>query len=178
MASEAENTFANSKKIATPPSNSQDSPSDDSEDRDDTVNDTDSSDVSRDLSGNNNNFTFMGNEGGAALKEISKMSSVEQYRDFLEKELGEEKLMRAYPLLKEFGDKILFFEKTAELECILSGVLTTNEIRKYQPHFATWIFMELQAEAPDGEGGKIGISNAMKTLKNINMTTASFMSFL
>lgn len=42
----------------------------------------------------------MGGEGSAALKELSKMSSVEQYRDFLEKELGEEKLMRAYPLLK------------------------------------------------------------------------------
>ena len=61
----------------------------------------------------------------------------------MEKELGEEKLMEAYPLLREFGDKILFFEKTAELEKILSGVLTIAEIRKYQPHFATWIFMEL-----------------------------------
>lgn len=98
MASEAENTFANSKK--TPPSNNQDSPSSDSEDREDTVVDNDET---TDASSNrNNNFTFMGNEGSAALQEISKYTSVEQYRDFLEKELGEEKLMRAYPLLKEF----------------------------------------------------------------------------
>lgn len=98
MASEAENTFANSKK--TPPSNNQDSLSSDSEDREDTVVDNDET---TDASSNrNNNFTFMGNEGSAALQEISKYTSVEQYRDFLEKELGEEKLMRAYPLLKEF----------------------------------------------------------------------------
>jgi hypothetical protein len=32
--------------------------------------------------------------------------------------------MKAYPLLKEFGDQILFFEKTPELEKILKGVLT------------------------------------------------------
>jgi hypothetical protein len=55
--------------------------------------------------------------------------------------------MRAYPILKDFGDKILFFDKTNELEKILSGVLSLAEIKKYQPHFATWIFMELQAEA-------------------------------
>ena len=78
--------------------------------------------------------------------------------------------MRAYPILKDFGDKILFFDKTNELEKILSGVLSLAEIKKYQPHFATWIFMELQAEAQDEGGHKVGIVNAMKTLKNINMT--------
>lgn len=76
------------------------------------------------------------------------------------------------------GDKILFFERTTELESILSGVLSIQEIRKYQPHFATWIFMELQAEAPDGQGSKIGMANAQITIKNINMTTAQFGRFL
>lgn len=119
-------------------------------------------------------FTFMGgannNEDKAYMDQLSKFTSVEQYRDFLEKELGEDKLMAAYPLLRDFGDNILFFEKTPELEKILSNVLSIQEIRKYQPHFATWIFMEMQAEAPDEAGNKIGIDNAMKTLKNINMT--------
>lgn len=52
----------------------------------------------------NNNFTFMGNDPGqaAAFEQISKFSSIEEYRDFLEKELGEEKLMNAYPILKDF----------------------------------------------------------------------------
>jgi hypothetical protein len=50
-------------------------------------------------------------------------------------------------------------------------VLTLQEIRKYQPHFATWIFMEMQAETPDIDTGrKLGSENAMRTLKNINMT--------
>ena len=49
-------------------------------------------------------FTFMGgnDETNAAFDQISKFTSVEQYREFLEKELGEERLMRAYPKLKEF----------------------------------------------------------------------------
>lgn len=125
----------------------------------------------------------MGNEdANAAFEEISKFTSVEQYREFLEKELGEERLMKAYPLLKEFvsytlffhacqGDRILYFEQTTELEAILKGILTAKEIKKYQPHFATWIFMELQAETTDEQTGvKLGADNAMKTLKNINMT--------
>ena len=46
-----------------------------------------------------------------------------------------------------------------------------KEIKKYQPHFATWIFMELQAETPDVQTGvKQGADIAMKTFKNINMT--------
>jgi 3-methyladenine DNA glycosylase AlkC len=57
------------------------------------------------------------------------------------------------------------------LEKKLGGILTINEIKKYQPHFATWIFMELQAETADDQTGvKLGVDNAMKTLKNINMT--------
>jgi hypothetical protein len=119
-----------------------------------------------------NDFTFMANDPNSAyvFDQISRFTSVEQYRDFLEKELGEERLMQAYPLLKEFGDNILFFERAPELERILSGILTVQEIKKYQPHFATWIFMELQAESPDEYGHKLGTDNAMKTVKNINMT--------
>lgn len=103
------------------------------EDRDDMI-DGSSTDVSVFAPTNNQNgdinarpdFTFMGNDpdNARAFEQISKFTSVEQYRDFLEKELGEEKLMKAYPILKEFGDNILFFEKTTELERILSGVLS------------------------------------------------------
>jgi hypothetical protein len=32
--------------------------------------------------------------------------------------------------------------------------------------------MELQAETPDEQGGKVGIDSAMKTFKNINATAA------
>ncbi len=47
-------------------------------------------------------FTFMDNGDGSVFDQASKFTSVEQYREYLEKELGEEKLMKAYPLLKEF----------------------------------------------------------------------------
>lgn len=43
----------------------------------------------------------------------------------------------------------MYFDKTTELEVILKDILTVKEIKKYQPHFATWIFMELQAETTD-----------------------------
>lgn len=46
-------------------------------------------------------FTFMDNDG-SVFDQASKFTSVEQYREYLEKELGEDKLMKAYPILKEF----------------------------------------------------------------------------
>ena len=59
---------------------------------------------STDVSSNNqairNDFTFMNND--SIFEEISKFTSVEQYRVFLEKEIGEDKLMKAYPKLKDF----------------------------------------------------------------------------
>jgi hypothetical protein len=48
----------------------------------------------------------MNNEENSVFEQISKFTSVEQYREFLEKEIGEEKLMQAYPLLKEFVSEI------------------------------------------------------------------------
>ncbi len=54
----------------------------------------------------------------------------------------------------------------------MNGILTEKEIGKYYQHFATWIFMELQAETQDENGAKIGIDSAMKTFKNINATAA------
>jgi hypothetical protein len=44
----------------------------------------------------------MGGEEESIFEQISKFTSVEQYREFLEKEIGEEKLMKAYPKIKEF----------------------------------------------------------------------------
>jgi uncharacterized pyridoxal phosphate-containing UPF0001 family protein len=44
----------------------------------------------------------MGGEEESIFEQISKFTSVEQYREFLEKEIGEEKLMKAYPKIKDF----------------------------------------------------------------------------
>jgi hypothetical protein len=39
---------------------------------------------------------------------VSKMTDIESVRDYLECELGEETLMKVYPILRDFGDDILF----------------------------------------------------------------------
>ena len=104
--SEAENTLPHKN---TMPSNGQDAPakesSDEGDDREDDI--MDEEEPSTDANSNNgvrHDFTFMGgnDEANAAFEQISKFTSVEQYREFLEKELGEDRLMKAYPLLKEF----------------------------------------------------------------------------
>lgn len=145
--SEAEGTFQNTDKVSSMPANGQDMPrvtTEESDDREDMVGDDESStDVSATGSqpAIRNDFTFMGNEDNSIFEEISKFTSVEQYREFLEKEIGDEKLMKAYPKLKEFvsimfthcfqGDNLLFSEKTAEVEALLDGILTKQEVRKY-----------------------------------------------
>ena len=55
-------------------------------------------------------FTFV--DGEIAPDLASKMQSIEHIREYLEQELGEETLMQAYPVLRDFGDDILFEEKT------------------------------------------------------------------
>lgn len=99
---------------------------------------------------------------------------MEHIRDYLETELGDEKVMKAYPILKELGDNILFEENSEEIEQRLEHVLTKEEMRKYKIFFASLIVMELEAEKEGG--GNFGVLNAMKTLKNIN-TTAKFGMF-
>ena len=105
------------------------------------------------------------------MDKLSKFTSIENIRDFLETELGDDKLIAAYPILKDYGDNIFYEEKIGELEALLKGILTSAEIKKYQNFFASLIFMELEAEKEGG--GETGLISAMKTLKNIN-TTAKF----
>lgn len=105
--SEAEGTFQNTDKVSSMPGNGQGTQrenTEESEDREDMVGDDE---LSTDVSTNNqqvvrNDFTFMNNEDNSIFEQISKFTSVEQYREFLEKEIGEDKLMKAYPKLKEF----------------------------------------------------------------------------
>ena len=66
-------------------------------------------------------FTFIPgakeNDNGASFSEaqpevdMSKLSSVEQIREYLEGELGAGKLKNIYPIIKGFGDDILFMDK-------------------------------------------------------------------
>lgn len=57
-------------------------------------------------------FTFAdpaGQEQALVLEKLSKFTSVEHLRDYLETELGEEKIMRAYPILKDYVSVYLNF---------------------------------------------------------------------
>lgn len=70
-----------------------------------------------------NNDTFVGgkpnpnkNKNPAEEVDTSKLGSVEQIREYLEKELGDETFRKIYPVLKAFGDDILFSEKVPELK--------------------------------------------------------------
>jgi hypothetical protein len=59
-------------------------------------------------------------------------------------------------------------EKVDDLIKLLDGILTVEQVHKYVTHFASLIFMELQAE--ENGGGQLGIEDAMKTFKNIGAT--------
>jgi len=74
-----------------------------------------------------NNDTFVGgkpnpnkNQKTPEDVDTSKLGSVEQIREYLEKELGLDTFMKIYPILKAFGDDILFSEKVPELKQKLS----------------------------------------------------------
>ena len=62
--------------------------------------------------------------------DFSKFESIESLRSFLEDELGEESLMKAYPILKDFGDNILFDDKLPELRQKLEGIISPTLLSK------------------------------------------------
>ena len=76
---------------------------------------------------------------------LSKNTTLESIREYLEGELGE-RIIKAYPVLRAFGDNIFYDEKTIDLVRQLDGVLTESEVRRYQQFFATLVFMEEEAE--------------------------------
>ena len=60
-------------------------------------------------------FTFVGGATKMPKPEVKKMDSISAIRDYLEQELGQQRLYQAYPVLRDFGDDILYEEKSAEL---------------------------------------------------------------
>lgn len=60
--------------------------------------------------------TFMGKKPVDQGPDMSKLDTIEKIRDYLETELGVDKLMKIYPIIKSFGDDILFMDKIGELK--------------------------------------------------------------
>ena len=55
-------------------------------------------------------------DGEQMPREVSKkLGSIASIRDYLEAEIGQERLYQAYPILRDFGDDILFEEKAEVL---------------------------------------------------------------
>ena len=90
-------------------------------------------------------LTFAGRAPTLEDEMLSKNTTLESIREYLEGELGE-RIVKAYPVLREFGDNIFYDEKTVELVKQLDGLLSENEVRRYQQFFATLVFMEEEAE--------------------------------
>ena len=96
-------------------------------------------------------FTFIG-EG---INLANNMESVENVREYLELELGKDKLNKIYPILRDFGDQILIEENQELLIKALSPYLTRQQVRKYSHFFSIYVFFELQAD--DFGGGEQGL---------------------
>ena len=90
--------------------------------------DDDDLDADRDAVNPLKDFTFVGDSNlmGARPKRSkpNKLDSIATIRDYLETELGQDRLYQAYPVLRDFGDDILFEEKTQELIEKLEFVMT------------------------------------------------------
>lgn len=63
-----------------------------------------------------NGITFVGGANPAPDDDTSKLSSVEQIREYLEGEIDVNVLKKVYPIIKGFGDDILFADKMADLK--------------------------------------------------------------
>lgn len=74
------------------------------------------------------------------------LDSITAIRDYLENELGQDRLYKAYPVLRDFGDDILFEEKSAELIERLDFVMTEPEVLKYRNFFALLVFHDMTVE--------------------------------
>ena len=98
-------------------------------------------------------FTFVGG-GSNALQaaapkkkaEPKSLDSITAIRDYLEAELGQDRLFAAYPVLRDFGDDILFEEKTADLIAKLEFVMSEAEVLKYRNFFALLIFHDVTVD--------------------------------
>ena len=101
------------------------------------------------------------------------MESVDNVKEYLELELGQDKLNKIYPILRDFGDQILIEENQELLIKALSPYLTRQEVRKYSHFFSIYVFFELQAV--DFGGGEQGLLYASQSMKDINFgITANF----
>ena len=98
-------------------------------------------------------FTFVGGKMPAIVKPKAppkKINSISAIRDYLEAELGEQRLFQAYPVLRDFGDDLLYEEKTSELVSRLESIMTEAEVLKYRNFFSLLVFHDMTVDQNGG----------------------------
>lgn len=79
-------------------------------------------------------------------EDLEKYNTFERIKEYLQEEIGKEVLDKAHPVLKEFGDDILYEKNIPKVVERLEGIVGENEVVKYLHFFATLIFFENQKE--------------------------------
>jgi len=77
---------------------------------------------------------------------LSKLTSVERIKEYLESELGKDTLDKILPIIKAFGDDMLFVDKLPQLKDQLAHLLSAKQVDRYHQSFATLVFYELEVE--------------------------------
>ena len=120
-------------------------------------------------------FTFVGGSMDLMAKpkqQPKKLDSITAIRDYLESELGQDRLYQAYPVLRDFGDDMLYEEKTAELVEKLEFCMTAEEVEKYRNFFSLLVFHDMTVD--QNGGGEDAMILAGQTLRGISNMTAAF----
>ena len=79
-------------------------------------------------------------------EDLKTYNTFERIKDYLELEIGLEVLSKAHPILKEFGDDILYENNIPLVIEKLKGIVSEEEVVKYLHFFATLVFFENQQE--------------------------------
>jgi hypothetical protein len=101
----------------------------------------------------NKGHTFLAKSQNSPDFDMSKLGSAERIREYLENELGE-KMFEVYPIIKDFGDDILFNDKIQDIKANLAHLISGKEVDKLYIYFSTLVFYELEMDKSKSQNTK------------------------
>ena len=113
-------------------------------------------------------FTFVKGATKATQAQNAPFKSVDDIELALVDDIGQATYNKVYPILIDFGDKILYETNRPNLEKKLNHLLPKEKINQYYGVFTIIIFQAMTAK--DAGGGEKGLLSANQTLKNIDAT--------
>lgn len=99
-------------------------------------------------------------EGDKIDHDLEKYNTIDRIKEYLEDEIGKDVLEKAHPILKEFGDDILYQNNIPEVTKKLKGILSEDEVIKNLHFFATLVFFENEREKLSNEANRTKKSEA------------------